>query len=103
MPGGQQAAKLYQFDATTYDWAELTITTVLRDSDFRSHRLTSTTSTRRSRLSPCAEASSGALVAGLIGMNQQAINNRVYQGAIGNFRERIPAEAMEEGLERHRG
>ncbi len=29
---GQRAAKLYHFDATSYDWAELTITTVLRDS-----------------------------------------------------------------------
>ena len=29
---GRRAAKLYQFSATTYDWSELTITTVLRDS-----------------------------------------------------------------------
>ena len=31
-PQGQRAAKLYQFNATTYDWAELTITTVLKAS-----------------------------------------------------------------------
>ena len=29
---GRRAAKLYQFSATTYDWSELTITTVLRSS-----------------------------------------------------------------------
>ena len=29
-PQGQRAAKLYQFSATTYDWAELTVTTVLK-------------------------------------------------------------------------
>ena len=29
-PAGPGAAKLYQFSATTYDWAELTITTVLK-------------------------------------------------------------------------
>ena len=31
-PQGQRAAKLYQFSATSYDWSELTITTVLRPS-----------------------------------------------------------------------
>ena len=31
-PQGQRAAKLYQFGATSYDWSELTITTVLRPS-----------------------------------------------------------------------
>ena len=28
-PQGQRAAKLYQFSTTSYDWSELTITTVL--------------------------------------------------------------------------
>ena len=102
-PQGRQAAKLYHFDATTYDTAELTITTVLRDSGLQitpsyGHNIDAAIGSE-----PTCDGGFGRLVAGLIGMNQQAINNRVYQGAIGKFRERIPAEAMEEGLERIAG
>ncbi len=83
---GKQAAKLYQFDATSYDWAELTITTVLRDSGLQitpsyQHNIDAAISSQ-----PMCGGEFGRFVAGLIGMNQQAINNRVYQGAIGNFR-----------------
>jgi len=97
---GRQATKLYHFDATTYDWAELTITTVLRSSGLQispsyRHNIDAAISSQ-----PMCGGDFGRLVAGLIGMNQQAINNRVYQGAIGQFREKIPVEAMEEGLER---
>ena len=39
-PQGQRAVKLYQFSATSYDWSEITITTVLRPSrSLRSRRL----------------------------------------------------------------
>jgi hypothetical protein len=40
------------------------------------------------------------MVANLIGMNQDRINQRVYEGAIGQFRQRIPPEALEEAQER---
>ena len=42
----------------------------------------------------------GRLIAGLIGMNQNKITQKVYEGAIGNFRQRIPQEAIEEAQER---
>ena len=45
----------------------------------------------------------GRLVACLIGMNQNKITGKVYEGAIGNFRQRIPQEAQEESLERIAG
>jgi hypothetical protein len=102
-PQGQRAAKLYHFDTTTYDWSELTITTVLRDSGLQitpsyRHNIDATISSQ-----PVCGGEFGRLIAGLIGMNQQTINDRVYQGAIGKFRERIPAEAMEEATERIAG
>ena len=36
-------------------------------------------------------------------MNQNKITNKVYEGAIGNFRQRIPQEAQEEAQERIAG
>ena len=97
---GQRAAKLYHFDATTYDWSELTITTVLRPSG-----LQITPSYRHNiNAAICSQPEPGGgvgrLIAGLIGMNQQKITDKVYEGAIGQFQQRIPEEAMEEGLER---
>jgi hypothetical protein len=102
-PQGQRATKLYSFNATTYDWAELTITTVLKDSGLQitpsyRHNIDGAIGSQ-----PVCGGGFGRFVGGLIGMNQQAINNRVYQGAIPKFREQIPAEAMEEGLERIAG
>ena len=38
----------------------------------------------------------GRMVASLIGMNQNKINQKVYEGAIGRFRQQIPQEAQEE-------
>jgi hypothetical protein len=102
-PQGQRATKLYSFNATTYDSAELTITTVLSDSGLQitpsyRHNIDAGISSQ-----PVCGGEFGRFVAGLIGMNQQAINNKVYEGAIPKFREQIPAEAMEEGLERIAG
>jgi hypothetical protein len=99
-PQGQRAARLYQFSATTYDSAELTVTVVLRGTgldiapSYR-HAIDASISS-----APTCEGGFGRAVAGLIGMNQQAINNRVYEGSIGQFRQRIPQEALEEGQER---
>ena len=42
----------------------------------------------------------GRAIAGLIGMNQERIREKVYEGAIGDFRQQIPIEAQEEGQER---
>jgi hypothetical protein len=99
-PQGQRAAKLYHFDATTYDWSELTITTVLRPSGLSitpsyKHNINASIVSR-----PEPGGGFGRLIATLVGMDKQKITDKVYQGAIGQFQQRIPQEAMEEGLER---
>jgi hypothetical protein len=99
---GQRAAELYHFWCTTYDWAELAVTAVV--------------STRGVSLTPCYRHTIDADItseptcdkhahvvrslASLAGMDQQAINDRVYDGAIARFRERIPREAQEQGEEK---
>ena len=99
-PQGQRAAKLYQFSATSYDWSELTITTVLRPSG-----LTITpSSTHNIDAAVCsAPTEGGGLgrgIAALIGMNKDAITRRVKDGALPRLQQQIPAEAQEEALER---
>jgi hypothetical protein len=99
-PQGQRATKLYQFNATTYDWSELTVTTVLKSTGLEispsyRHAIDAAISS-----APTAGGGLGRAIAALIGMNQQRINGRVYQGSIGQFRQRIPVEAQEEGEER---
>jgi len=99
-PQGQRAVKLYGFSATSYDWAQLTVYTVLRTSGFSlwpayNHNIDAAICS-----TPAQGGGFGRLVAGLIGMNQNRITQKVYQGAIGNFRQRIPQEAQEEAQER---
>jgi hypothetical protein len=99
-PQGQRAVKLYQFSATTYDWAELTITTVLRGNGLSiwpsyRHAIDAGISS-----APTAGGGMGRAIAALIGMDQDRINQKVYEGAIGEFRQQIPIEAQEEGAER---
>ena len=99
-PQGERATKLYQFSATTYDWAELTITTVLKSSG-----LEISPSYRHSidvgiGAAPNQGGGLGRAIASLIGMNQERIREKVYEGSINDFRQQIPVEAQEEGLER---
>ncbi len=102
-PQGQRAVKLYGFSATSYDWAQLTIYTVLRSSGLviwpaYNHNIDAAICS-----TPAAGGGFGRLVAGLIGMNQNKITQKVYEGALGNFRQRIPQEALEEAQERIAG
>jgi hypothetical protein len=97
---GQRAAKLYLFSATTVDQAELTITTVLKPSGLEispswTHAIDTSINS-----APTQGADLGRAIACMIGMGQQAITNKVYEGSIGRFREQIPIESREEGLER---
>jgi hypothetical protein len=99
-PQGQRAAKLYQFSATSYDWSELTITTVLRPSG-----LTITpSSTHNIDAAVCAAPTEGGGlgrgIAALIGMNKDAITQKVKEGALPRLQQQIPSEAQEEALER---
>ena len=79
-PQGQRAVKLYQFSATSYDWSELTITTVLRPSG-----LTITPSSTHAidaavSAVPTQGGGLGRAIAALIGMDRQAITERVKEG-----------------------
>ncbi len=102
-PQGQRAAKLYQFNATSYDWAELTITTVLRGSGLQiapsyNHAIDAAITSV-----PTEGHGLGRSIAALVGMDQDKINQKVYEGAIGDFRQQIPVEAQEEAQERIAG
>ncbi len=99
-PRGRRATKLYEFNATTYDWSNLTITAVLRPSGLS--LIPSATHGINASIGSAPECGGGfgRTVAGLIGMNQQKITNKVYEGALPKFQSQIPAEAAEETQER---
>jgi hypothetical protein len=97
---GQQATQMYQFQATSTDYAQLTIVAVLT-----SHGL---------QLGPQYQHNVDAMItsvpqpgrnlvrffASLIGFNQARITDQVYQGALPKMRENVVQEAMELGTER---
>jgi len=102
-PQGRRAAKLYEFSATSVDAAQLTVYTVLRASGLTiwpayNHNIDASICS-----SPESGGGFGRLVAGLIGLNQNKITQKVYEGAIGKFRQQIPQEAQEEAQERIAG
>ncbi len=97
---GQQAAKLYYFSATSRDDAEIIITTVLRPSGLEINPSYRHSISGNVCSQPMAGGGLGRTVAAIVGMNQRRITNKVQDGAVVNFQSRIPAEAMEEGLER---
>ena len=102
-PQGQRAARLYQFSATTYDWAELTFTTVLKDTGLEFYPTYQHAIDAGIASAPTAGGGLGRTIASLVGLDQEKINEKVYEGSIGQFRQRIPAEAQEEAQERHGG
>jgi hypothetical protein len=102
-PQGQRAVKLYGFSATSFDRAQLTVYTVLRASGLLiwpayNHDIDAAICS-----TPMAGGGFGRLVAGLIGMNQNKITQKVYEGAVPRFRQQIPQEAQEEAQERIAG
>ena len=102
-PQGQRAAKLYEFSATSLDAAQLTIYTVLRSSGLTiwpayNHNIDASICS-----APEPGGGFGRLVAGLIGLNQNKITQKVYEGAVPKFRQQIPQEAQEEAQERIAG
>lgn len=99
-PQGQRAAKLYQFSATSIDQAELTVSTWITPTGLvltpsYSHAIDATVCS-----SPTPSGGLGRTIAGLLGMNQNRINEKVREGALPKFQQQIPAEAMEEARER---
>jgi len=99
-PQGQRATKLYQFSATTYDWSELTVTTVLRGSGLSLWPSSTHNIDASICAAPTAGGGLGRGIASLIGMDQQTITQKVKEGAMPRFQQQIPAEAQEEALER---
>ncbi len=99
-PQGRRAAKLYQFSATTYDWSELTVTTVLRPSGL----MITPSSTHNIDAAVAACPTEGQQlqrgIAALIGMGRDAITQRVKDGALPRFQQNIPVAAQEEAVER---
>ena len=103
-PQGQRAAKLYQFNATTYDWAELTITTVLqthrgcRSAPSYTHAIDAAITSV-----PTEGHELGRAIAGLIGMDKNGSIRRSTKARSAEFRQQIPQEALEEAQERIAG
>jgi hypothetical protein len=98
---GQRVAQMYHFDCTTYDWAELTITTVISTSGLSLNPCYRHTIDASITSEPICDHHAHVLrtLASVAGFDQQAINDRVYNEAIKKFRERIPVEAQEQGDE----
>jgi hypothetical protein len=99
-PQGRRAAKLYNFSATSYDWSELTVTTVLTTwglslSPNSTHNIDAAISA-----CPVEGGGLGRAIAGIVGMDQDAITQKVREGALPKLKQQIPAEAQEEALER---
>jgi hypothetical protein len=94
---GRKAAKLYYFDATTRDDAELTITAVVKSDGLRltpsyQHNVSASICS-----APTAGHGMGRAIAGLIGMNQGKITGKVEEGAMPRFQQGVVEGAMELG------
>jgi hypothetical protein len=97
---GQRAARLYEFGATTYDWQQLTVTTILKPTGLELVPSATHAIDAAIGAAPTPGGGLGRAIAGLLGFNRQKITEKVYEGAIGQFRQQIPAEAAEETQER---
>lgn len=99
-PQGQRAAKMYQFSATSFDWAEQTIYALLSPQGLS----LTPAATHNVNVQVCSAPQPGGgltrAIAGLVGFSQDRINSEVYQNALPEFQQRIPREAQEEAEER---
>ncbi|WP_165249825.1 hypothetical protein [Paludisphaera soli] len=100
---GRRAAKMYQFSATSLDWAEQTIYALISTSGLSLTPVASHNVNAQICSTPQPGGGLMRAVAGLVGYNQDRINNEVYQNAVKEFQQRIPQEAQEEALERIAG
>lgn len=96
-PRGRKLLKLYSFGATTRDDAELTITAVLRPSG-----ITITPSYRHNVNAaigsvPVQGGGLGRAVLALIGLNENKIDQKVYQQALPRMRSEVASSALELG------
>ena len=96
-PKGKRAAKLYQFNATSTDHAELTITAILRPSgvavapSYR-HNVAAAVSSN-----PIQGKGLGRAVASVVGLNQGKITDKVYEASVGKIVQGVADGAAELG------
>jgi hypothetical protein len=101
-PRGARAARLYEFQAATYDNAELTITSELTSSglvltpSYRHDVNANITSSPK----PNPRAAVSRAIISFAGYDQSAIRDQVQRNAIPKMRARIESEALEQGLEK---
>ncbi len=95
-PEGQRATKMYHFDATSQNNAVLTMTVLFRVATgiqlapSYQHGISAVI-----RSQPVEGNGMTRAIATLIGMGQQKITNKVYEGAIGQIREQVVEGASE--------
>jgi hypothetical protein len=97
---GRRAAKLYQFNATSYDQSTLTIIAVLRPSGLQLFPQSTHGVDAAVGATPQPGKGLARGFASLLGMNQAKITQKVYEGAIGEIRTSIRRESQEEATER---
>jgi hypothetical protein len=98
---GQRVARMYHFFCTTYDWAEVTVTTLLTTEGISLSPCYHHTIDAKITSEPVCDHHARVLrtLASAAGFDQQAINDRVYKESVERFKERIPIEAQEQGEE----
>jgi len=94
---GKKAAKLYQFNATSTDHSQLTITAILRPSGLAVapgylHNISAAVNSN-----PIPGKGFGRAIASLLGLNQGKITDKVYQSAINKIVQGVIDGAAELG------
>ena len=99
-PKGRRAAKLYHFSATSTDSGMLTITAILTPNGIQ--LLPGNTHNIDARICSAPTPGKGLTrgIAGLLGLNQQNITNKVYENAIGRIKQQVVQGSTEEANER---
>ena len=97
---GQRAARMYQFSATTQDYAQLTIVAVFSPNGLQlapqyQHNVDAIIGSV-----PQPGRNFARAIASLIGFNQERIRQQVYEGALPKMRQNVAQEAAELGAER---
>ena len=99
-PQGQRATQMYYFSATSIDQAEITIATAIRSNGLSLRPTYSHDVTLQIGSAPVAGGNLTRFFASIVGYDQQAITNRVWEGALPKMKTNIAREALEEGTTR---
>lgn len=97
---GQKAAKLYTFSVATQDQSQVTVSTVIRTKGIQidmdnTHNIQVLMSSR-----PTPGGGMGRALACLMGMNQEAIRQQVYQNAEGRIKQNLIDGSRAEAADR---